>query len=59
MSHDADTCIKEAELKAAVREYEAAIMRVPTDKTEIRHAVNRCHAAYAALRAAGYLGGGE
>ena len=32
-------------LDAAVREYEAAIMRSPTDDSEIRRAVDKCHVA--------------
>lgn len=32
-------------LDAAVREYDAAIMRSPTDEAEIRRAVDKCYVA--------------
>jgi hypothetical protein len=39
-------------MDSAVREYETAIMRRPTDESEIRRAVDRCHSARLRFNAA-------
>lgn len=39
-------------LDSAVREYETAIMRRPTNESEIRRAVDRCHSARLRFNAA-------
>lgn len=39
-------------LDSAVREYESAIMRTPTDESEIRRAVDKCHSARLRFNAA-------
>lgn len=42
----------ERSLDAAVKEYEAAIMRSPADESEIRRAVDKCHSARLRFNAA-------